>query len=111
MPQKLFQSMDSSYFKAQVARIHREGYRVIRCSADQLKVGPFSYYPSNVTIFKDGSAKKEHVRGIEAFIMTLTEAGIRKVRQPTTIQRAACAELEFTPLSQVTLRERKMDDE
>jgi hypothetical protein len=102
MSQELFQPFDPRYFRAQVTRIHREGYRVIRCSGGQLKVGPVSYYPSTGTILKDGS-KKERVLGIDAFLQILSDMGIHKVRRSATPQGTASAESEFAPSTHIKL--------
>ena len=51
----------------------------------QIKVGPWSYYPSKGTILCDGRSK-EKVRGPEAFIEILNRTSKRRLEWPSTIK-------------------------
>ena len=47
------------------------GYRPIKCSTHQLKIGPYNYYPAKRTIFKDLESKARNQRGLSEFINIL----------------------------------------
>lgn len=57
------------------AALARAGVHFQQPSGFQLKVGPFSFYPTKGTIFRDGETGARNERGLPAFLLILRDTG------------------------------------
>ena len=75
MSDRKFDRMSISEREMAIAlkEIEEAGYRPVKCSPHQLKVGPYNYYPAKRTIFKDGDKRALPQRGLNEFIRLLEQ--------------------------------------
>lgn len=73
MPNRNFDRMSLSdrAMNAALKELEELGYRPVKCTAHQIKVGPYSYYPVKRTIFKDLDGKARAQRGLSEFVRIL----------------------------------------
>ena len=67
MPLETIQPTDSAAVRKQIKELQKRGYRVIRYTEYQLKVGAISYFPSTGTIVIDPRHKHSE-KGFDAFL-------------------------------------------
>lgn len=76
---ELIQPNDSPDLRKQIAELRGLGYRVLRYTEYQLKIGPVSYYPTTGRIMIDPAIKHPE-KGFEALLELLD-----KTRRPNIV--------------------------
>lgn len=67
--------------RKQIKTLLDRGYRVVRCSVHQLKIGEISYYPGKGTIMVDPTTRHRE-KGFDALLDLLDSAKERTIVAP-----------------------------